>query len=244
MMWRIGGLVPALALLGAGTLPVPAGAQTACRQIQIATVRTAGPVTVTPLDAIAFPVPPAPATSTVVRQVLICPPGSPLLPAITPLPGVIGAPVLTAPIFAAPVVGTPVFETPVLETPAVVTEPIVTAPGAGPAPSRAAPIVVGAVPVDTVRDLATRGAAYDRMVVTVTGTATDVEPTVDGDGAPITAFRLEAQGTSVGVVVWGHPALRAGQPVRASGPFYVSTPFLAPSGQPWHNVIEADLLER
>lgn len=236
MTWRIGGLVLALALLGVGARPVSAVAQTACRQIQIATSRTASPVTVTPLDAIAFPVPLTPATSTVVRQVLICPPGSPLLPAISPVPIVIGTPVLGAPIFAAPV-----FEAPVFQIPAVVVGPAVTSPSA---PSPAAPAVVGAAPVDTVRDLATRSAAYDRMVVTVTGTAADVEPTVDLYGTPITAFRLEAQGTSIGVLVWGHPALRAGQPVRASGSFYASTPFLGPSGQPWHNVLQADFLER
>ncbi len=67
---------------------------------------------------------------------------------------------------------------------------------------------------------------------------------MDARGAPVTTFRLEAEGASVGVLVWGHPTLRAGETVRVNGPFYVSTPFVGASGNPWHNVIEADLLER
>jgi hypothetical protein len=238
MMHRIGALAVAAGLLSAGIAPV--SAQTACRQIQITTTRTSSPMTVTPLDAIAFPVPLTPATSTVVRQILVCPPGMTPLPVITPIFG--------TPIFSTPIFGAPLVETPVLGP--LVGVPVVDSPAA--APPRAAggavpssrPAIVGAVPEDTVRGLATQSARYDRMVVTVAGTAAAVEQATDLHGAPVTTFRLEAQGASVGVVVWGHAMVRAGETVRVSGPFYVSTPFFGPAGTPWHDVIEAELLER
>lgn len=240
MMQRIGALAVAVGLVGAAITPV--SAQTACQQIQITTTRMSSPVAVTPLDAIAFPVPLTPAASTIVRQILVCPPGTTLAPVITPVPVVIGAPV-----FGTPVFGSPVFDTPVVGVPSVAPAP---SPAASPLATGAAPpratgaTIVGAVPEDTVRGLATQGARYDRTVVTVAGTAAAVERTTDVRGTPVTTFRLEAQGTSVGVLVWGHPTLRAGETVRVNGPFYVSTPFVGPSGNPWHGVIEADLLER
>ena len=240
-MRRIGALAVAAGLFGAGVPSV--AAQTTCRFVQIATTRAASPVVVTPLDAIAFPVPPVPATSTVVRQIVVCPQVT--TPVITPVPAVIGSPV-----FGSPVFGLPVFETPIVEVPSLlVGQPdLSTAPAALPraagstAPSP--PAIVGAAPVDTVRDLATRSARYDRMGVTVVGTAAAVEQATDARGMPVTTFRLEAQGTSVGVVVWGHATVRNGETVRVSGPFYVSTPFTGASGAPWHDAIEADLLER
>jgi len=231
----IGALAAAAGLLGAGIAPV--SAQTACQQIQFTTMRTASPVAVTPLDTIAFPVPLTPATSTVVRQILVCPPGATLPPVITPVP-----------VFGTPVLGAPIFDTPVLGVPSFVISPTAPPAAAPPAADRVAapprPAVVGAVPEDTVRGLATQGARYDRTVVTVAGTAAAVEQTTDTHGAPVTTFHLEAQGAFVGVLVWGHPTLRAGDTVRVNGPFYVSTPFVGPSGNPWHNVIAADLLER
>ena len=240
MIQRIGALAVAAGLVGAGITPV--SAQTACQQIQITTTRTSSPVAVTPLDAIAFPVPLTPAASTIVRQILVCPPGATLPPVITPVPVVIGAPV-----FGTPVFGSPVFDTPVVGVPSLAPAPSPAASpplatGAAASPPR--PAMVGAVPEDTVQGLATQGARYDRTVVTVAGTAAAVEQTTDARGTPVTTFRLEAQGTSVGVLVWGHPTLRPGETVRVNGPFYVSTPFVGPSGNPWHDVIEADLLER
>ncbi len=233
------GVLAAAAVLAGGA--IPAGAQAACQQILITTTRTSSPIAVTPLDAIAFPVPPTPATATVTRQITVCPPGA-TLPVVTP-------PVL-------PVNGVPVFGTPVLEAPLVgpVVWPIVQS-GAGtaaPAPSGspsgvappAVPPMTGAVPEDTVARLAAQAPRFDRTVVTVVGTAAAVEQTADEQGSPLTIFRLEAEGRSVAVVVWGRSAVRAGERVRVSGPFYLSTPFAGPSGAPWHDVIEAELLER
>jgi hypothetical protein len=238
----IGAVAGALGLTG--TCVPAVSAQTACQQILITTTRTASPITATPLDAIAFPVPLTPATSTVVRQIVVCPAGSTPPPAIAPVPVVIGTPV-----FGAPVVDTPAFG-PVISVPAAApVTPFAPTPAALPRDTGAAapsppPAIVGVVPTDTVRGLATEGARYDRMVVTVAGTAAAVEQATDPHGAPFTLFRLEAQGASVGVVVWGHSMVRAGEAVRVSGPFYASTPFVGPSGIPWHSVIEADTLER
>lgn len=231
----IGALAVVSGLSGAAAVPV--SAQTACQQIQVTTTRTASPVAVTPLDAIAFPVPLTPAVSTVTREILVCPPGTTLPPA--PAPVLIGAPVS----------GTPVFETPVLApvvgVPYLPIQPAVPPAAAGtPASAPPPPAMVGAVPQDTVRALATQGARFDRVVVTVAGTAAAIAQATDARGAPITTFRLEAQGASVGVVVWGRAPVRAGETVRVSGPFYVSTPFVGSSGTPWHDAIEAELLER
>ncbi|HEV2280811.1 MAG TPA: hypothetical protein VGX75_00290 [bacterium] len=231
IVW-IGALAIALGLTGGGVPPV--SAQTACQQFQVTTTRTSSPIAVTPLDAIAFPVQPSPATATVVRQILVCPPGATPPPAITPVPLMIGTPIFGTPVIETPVL-VPVFGMPVSDSGA--------RPSAAPGPP-AAPPMVGAVPEDSVRALATQAARFDRTVVTVAGTATAVAPAADGRGTPITTFRLEAQGASVGVVVWGHATVRAGETVRVSGPFYVSTPFVGASGTPWHDVIEADLLER
>ena len=257
MTQRIGAtaLAAALAagLLAAGALPV--SAQTACQQIQFTTTRITNPITVTPLDAIAFPVQLTPQTSSIVRQILVCPPGAaplpnftPFPPVLTPVPGVIGAPVFISPVVVPSDTGLPVLGVPAVgSSPYVVSPPAAQSGAAAPAqaaPRPSAPAVVGTVPTDTVRDLATRSAAYDRTLVTVTGTAADVQQTTDVGGRAITAFRLEAQGASVDVVAWGHSSLQAGERLRVSGPFYVSTPFLGPSGMPWHNVIDAEILER
>lgn len=241
-MLLIGAVAGALGLTA--TLVPAVSAQTACQQIQITTTRTASPVTVTPLDAIAFPVPLTPATSTVVRQIVVCPAGSTPPPVITPVPVVIGTPVFGAPIVDSPALGTVIsVPTPGPATPSAPT-PAASAPEAGAAAPSPPPAMVGVVPKDTVRGLATQGAGYDRMVVTVSGTAAAVEQAADARGAPLTVFRLEAQGAAVGVVVWGHSTVRAGEAVRVSGPFYASTPFVGPSGIPWHGVIEAESLER
>jgi len=230
MLWIGAALAVAAGLTGAA----PVSAQTACQQIQIATTRTSSPISATPLDAIAFPVQLSPATATVVRQILVCPPGATPPPAIMPAPFVIGTPVFGVPALETPIFG-PAFGIPGPYSSA----PPLPAPGPG-----APPRMVGAAPADTVRALATQAARFDRTVVTVTGTAADVAPAADARGAPITTFRLEAQGASVGVVVWGRAVVRAGETVRVSGPFYTSTPFVGVSGTPWHDVIEADLLER
>jgi len=230
---RIGALAMTAGLIGAGAAAV--SAQTACRQIQITTTRTSSPIAVTPLDAIAFPVRPPAATATVIRQILVCPLGAPPPPAVTPVPVVIGAPVF----------GVPAIETPVFGPASALPVPDASAPPvAAPGPPAAPPPMVGAVPEDTVGALAAQAARFDRTVVTVTGTAAAVTSAADARGAPITTFRLDGQGASIGVVVWGHAAVRAGETVRVSGPFYVSTPFVGASGAPWHDVIEADLLER
>ena len=244
------GALVAAALLAAGGA-VPAGAQTACRQILITTTRTSSPIAVTPLDAIAFPVPLTPATTMVTRQITVCPPGA--VPLVVTPPGVIvnGTPVFGTPVFGAPVfvspLETPFLGTTVVDTPVVV--PVAPARQPGPwatgqpsAPRR--PAIAGTAPHDSVRDLATQPAQFDRTVVSVTGTATTVQRTTDASGAPVTTFRLEAGGTSVGVVAWGRAPITAGEAVRVSGPFYVSTPFADPAGSPWHNVIAADVLER
>lgn len=236
MVKRAFGALAAAAVLAAGGA-VPAGAQGTCRQILIATTRTSSPITVTPLDAIAFPVPLVPAAATVTRQITVCPPGA-TLPLVTPpAPFVIGVPVVGTPEFEVPIVGPVVL--PVIQ------------PGTGTAPPAppvaappAVPLVTGAVPNDTVAGLAAQAARFDRTVVTVTGTAAAVQQTADAQGSPLTVFRLEAGGRSVGVVAWGRSTVREGERVRVSGPFYLSTPFAGPSGAPWHDVIEADLLER
>ena len=232
----------ALTLFFLGGVPGPVSAQMVCQQTQITTTRTSTPIAVTPLDAIAFPVPLAPASTQVVRQIVVCPPGATPLPFFTPAPTVIGAPIFSTPVF-----GAPFFDTPIV-APAYAVPTVVPAaplygtprPTAPPGP----PVIVGAVPHDSVRDLATQGAGFDRMVVTVAGTAAAVADVTDVSGAPLTTFRLDAQGASVGVIVWGHARVRAGDSVRVSGPFYVSTPFVGPSGTPWHGVIEAQILER
>lgn len=236
MLWIGTAVAVAVGLTGAA----PVSAQTACQQIQIATTRTSSPIAVTPLDAIAFPVQLSPATATVVRQILVCPPGAAPPPAIMPAPLVIGTPVFGVPAFETPIFG-PAFGIPGPYPGA----PPLAAPGPGaPGPGRGAPPMVGAAPEDTVRALATQAARFDRTVVTVTGTAADVAPAADVRGAPITTFRLEAEGASVGVVVWGRATVRTGETVRVSGPFYTSTPFVGASGAPWHDVIAADVLER
>jgi hypothetical protein len=241
MMQRMAAVAAVCGLLGAGAPAV--SAQTACQQIQITTTRTASPGVVTPLDAIAFPVPLTPATSTVVRQILVCPPGSTLAPVFAPVPVVIGSPVAGSPVFETPVIGAPFFTVGSGNPPSAAAPAAPRGADGAAAPSRR-PVLVGTVPEDTVRGLATQGARYDRMVLTVAGTAAAVEETTDARGARLTTFRLDAEGTSVGVVLWGRPTVRAGEAVRVSGPFFLSTPFVGPSGNPWHNVIEADLLER
>lgn len=232
----------AVAVAVAGGAPA-VSAQTMCRQIQITTTRTATPIAVSPLDTIAFPVPPAPASSTFVRQVVVCPsPAGSLPPTFVPTPSIIGAPV-----FVSPVIGTPVFGTTVVDTPVVVPvgtygQPGPSAPGQPSAPQR--PVIAGAAPHESVRDLASQPAQFDRTVVSVTGTTAAVQRTTDASGAPVTTFRLEAAGTSVGVVAWGRMDVKAGEMVRVSGPFYVSTPFAGAAGGPWHDVIAADVVER
>lgn len=236
----IAALAVAVAVVGGA----PAvSAQTICRQIQITTTRTATPIAVTPLDTIAFPVPPAPASSTFVRQIVVCPsPAGSLPPTFAPTPSIIGTPV-----FVSPVIGTPVFGTPVVDTPAFVPVgtyglPGSSGPGQPSVPQRRA--IAGTAPSETVRDLATQPSQFDRTVVSVTGTAAAVQRTTDASGAPVTTFRLEAGGTSIGVVAWGRAGVQAGETVRVSGPFYVSTPFAGPAGGPWHDVIAADVVER
>lgn len=235
MRWRVGAFALALGLGLVSAIALPASAQIVCRQVLITTTRTASPIAVTPLDAIAFPVPLTPASSTVVRQIVICRSGTVLPPATRSVPSVIGAPFFGTPMFMTPIVSTPVFES----------APFGIDPSTTNLPASAHPeTVVGPMPADAVRDLAMRGGEHDRTVVTVTGTVADVKPTSDAHDRVITAFRLEAQGASIAVVVWGRPALRAGEMVRVTGPFYVSSPFTSVTGTPWHDVIAADTLER
>lgn len=238
MRRRITALVLSVAsLLAFGALP--ARAQVACRQVTTVITRTSSGFALTPLDAIAYPVIPTPGSLTVTRQVTIC-------PSVTVFPGVVPviAPVVPSIVFpvVAPaqiVVGTPtVFPDPS----AVPSSPARASPSISTGPS--GPAVVGRAPKDTVRDLAARSEEYDRQVVSVTGTVAAVEPGVDGGDRSITVFRLTAEGESINALVWGRPPLRVGEHVRVTGPFYASTPFAGPSGAPWHNVIEAEVLER
>ncbi len=222
--------------------PFPAWAQAMCQQITSVTTRTSSGFALTPLDAIAFPMMPAPGSLTVVRQVTICPsvtvpPGvvpviSPLVPGVFPTVFPVVAPTQI-------VIGAPgVFPDP----PAAPSSSTQTPPPISSRPSE--PAVVGRVPQDTVRDLAERSGAFDRQMVSVMGTVALVEPGIGPGSHPVTVFELAAAGASIRALVWGRPPLRAGDQVRVTGPFYVSTPFTGPSGAPWHNVIEAEVLER
>jgi len=239
--------IAALALTVIGLLSlsaVPAPAQTVCQEVVSVTTRTSSPLALTPLDAIAFPVAPVPASSTVVRRITICPAAVPPPTVVSPFTFPVIAPI--APVvspFVFPVIG-PV----VIGTSGGAVDPPSGAPSA-PAPSSiaprpAAPVIVGTVPRDTVRDLAEGSEQYDRMVVSVTGTVGVVQLGADGHGSQLTTFTLEAQGTSIGVLVWGRPVVRAGERVRVTGPFYVSTPFVGSAGDPWHDVVEAQVLAR
>ncbi|HKX18480.1 MAG TPA: hypothetical protein VJT33_10765 [bacterium] len=231
----------AVAVAVAGGAPA-VSAQSMCRQIQITTTRTATPIAVTPLDTIAFPAPLTPASLTLIRQIVVCPSAGGNLPSTVVAPSVIGTPV-----FVSPVIGTPVFGTTVVDSPIVVPvgtygQPGPPAAGQPSAPQR--PAIAGSAAPESVRDLATQPAKFDRSVVSVTGTAAAVQQAADASGAPVITFRLEAGGASVGVVAWGRAAVKAGETVRVSGPFYVSTPFSGPAGSPWHDVIAADVVER
>jgi hypothetical protein len=240
MMYRIGVLVLAAGIAAAG-LAVPAAAQMPCRQFQFTTTRVTNPIHVTPLDAIAFPTTLTPQpSSTVVRQAIVCPPGTMLPPGFVTRHGFFGGGVIGAPGF----VGAPSYYP--YEYPYNTGVPVGEAPSYGPSPHQESqhPPITGTIPTDTVPELAANGHAYDRALVTVTGTAASVEETFDSGGRAITAFRLEAQGAAVNVVVWGHVGVSTGEQVRVSGPFYVSSPFSGPGGRPYHNVIEAETLER
>ena len=249
MMHRIGVLALTAGIAAAG-VAVPAAAEMPCRQFQLTTTRVTNPIHVTPLDAIAFPTTLTPQpSSTVVRQAIVCPPGTMLSPgtALPPgfvrSPGFFGGGVIGAPGF----VGAPsYYPYGYPYAPSVTGIPAGEGPSYGPSlyqPSQHPP-VVGTVPADTVRELAAHGPSYDRALVTVSGTATNVQETFDAAGRPVTAFRLEAEGAAVDVVAWGHVGVTAGEHVRVSGPFYVSSPFSGPGGRPYHNVIEAQTLER
>jgi hypothetical protein len=234
MILRTGALATAVALGVWGALgnALAAFAQMNCQTVQTTTTQVTNPPTVTPLDAIAFPTTlrPQPGPS-VVRQTVICPPATTLPPGLLPPPAFIGAPaVLGAPVYAPPSGGMTGG-----------------GPGTGPAGAPLAPpypYAAGTVPKDTVRDLATRGAAYDRAVVTVNGTAGNVVQTTDAGGHPLTAFTLQAEGAAVDVVAWGRLNLAPGEPVRVSGPFYVSSPFQGAGGRSWHNVIDAQSVDQ
>jgi len=243
MMHRIGVLVLAAGIAASG-IAVPAAAQMSCQHFQFTTTRVTSPIHVTPLDAIAFPTTLTPQpSSTVVRQAIVCPPGTMLPPGFVRRSGFFGGGVVGAPGF----VSTPSYypyEYPY--APSVTDVPVGGASSYGSSPHHASehPPVTGTIPTDTVPELEANGAAYDRALVTVTGTAANVQETFDAGGRPITAFRLEAQGAAVNVVAWGRVGLGAGEQVRVSGPFYVSSPFSGPGGRPYHNVIEAQTLER
>ncbi len=215
----------------------PARAQVMCQQVTSVTTRTSSGFTLTPLDAIAFPVMPTPGSLTVVRQVTICPSVAPPSPApiISPsFPAVFPIAVPTQIVIGAPGI--------FLDPPAGPSSPTQTLPQISSRPSE--PAVIGRAPQDTVRDLAGRSGDYDRQVVSVTGTVAAVEPGIGPGGRSITVFEFAAGGASIRALVWGRPLLKAGDHVRVTGPFYVSTPFAGPSGTPWHNVIEAEALER
>lgn len=243
MMHRIGVLALTAGIAAAG-VAVPAAAEMPCQQFQLTTTRVTNPIHVTPLDAIAFPTTLTPQpSSTVVRQAIVCPRGTALPPGFVRRPGFFGGGVIGAPGF----VGAPsYYPYGYPYAPSATDIPVGGAPSYGPSLSQPSqiPPVVGTVPADTVRELAAHGPSYDRALVTVSGTATNVRETFDAAGRPVTAFRLEAEGAAIDVVAWGHVGVTAGDPVRVSGPFYVSSPFSGPGGRPYHNVIEAQTLER
>jgi hypothetical protein len=250
MLNRVGALV-LMTGLAAAAFALPAAAQTNCQTIQFTTTRVTNPITVTPLDAIAFPATLNPQTSTVVRQGVICPPVSTLpTPVVVVPPTFVGAPgLIGAPYYGYPYA--PYYPYAAPYYPYAVPSTIEIANGGPAAPSGRStyqvtsyPFLAGTVPADTVRDLAARSAAYDRMTVTVSGTAAEVHETSDAAGRPLTVFVLQGQGAAVNVVAWGHLGLAAGQQVRVSGPFYVSSPFTGPGGRPWHNVIEAQTVDQ
>jgi hypothetical protein len=239
---RIGALAVAVGLAAAGSV-LPAAGQTNCQTFQATTTRVTNPPTVTPLDAIAFPTTLTPHTQSVVQQAVICPSGARLAPGFMRRRGFPGTPG----VFGAPVYYGYPYEYPYgYPYPYGYSYPYdYSYPYAAPSVTGiSVPPVSGTAPTDTVRDLATRSAAYDRMLVTVSGTATNVIQTSDAAGRALTAFRLQAQGEAVDVVSWGRLGVTPGEQVRVSGPFYVSSPFQGPGGRPWHNVIEAQTVDR
>jgi hypothetical protein len=249
MIHRIVALAMAAGLAAAGTA-LPAAAQTPCQTMSFTTTRITNPITVTPLDAIAFPATLTPQTSSVLRQSVICPAGTVLpAPVVVMPPAFVGAPVfIEAPSYPYAYPYSPYPYAYPYGTPPANQISIGGQPGGPLGRSMyqvtGYPFSDGTVPTDTVRDLATRSAGYDRMLVTVTGTAANVQQTTDASGRPVTAFTLQAQGAAVNVVAWGVLAVAPGQQVRVTGPFYVSSPFTGPGGAPWHNVIEAQAVDR
>lgn len=247
MMKGVGALV-LMAGLAATAFAVPAAAQMNCQTISFTTTRVTNPITVTPLDAIAFPTTLTPQTQSVIRQGVICPPLTNL-----PAPMVVVPTNFSGGFFAAPFYGGYPYAYPYQPSypypTSSVTDMAIGGPAARPSGSSTYqvtgyPFSGGTLPTDTVRDLTARSAGYDRMLVTVSGVAANVQDTTDGSGRPLTTFVLQAQGSAVNVVAWGHAGVTAGQPVRVTGPFYVSSPFSGSGGRPWHNVIEAQSIDQ
>ncbi len=58
---------------------------------------------------------------------------------------------------------------------------------------------------------------YDGQAVSVVGTIQNYRERVSRAGNAYTTFRLEAEGVSVNVFIWGHQGLSNGQKVRVQG---------------------------
>jgi hypothetical protein len=243
-MYRMLAVALAAGLAASGTA-LPAAAQTNCQTVSVTTTRVTNPPTVTPLDAIAFPTILTPQTSSIVRQTIICPPVTTLPPGSLSPPGFATPGIVGAPVYYGYPYGSPYGYPYPAPAPTGVSIGGQGSPTSG-APAYGVsryPAVSGTVPNDTVRDLATRSAVYDRMLVTVAGSVANVRELTDAGGRPLTTFQLQAQGSTVDVVTWGRLALAPGNAVRVSGPFYLSSPFLGPGGRPWHNVIDAQTID-
>ncbi len=235
-------VLPAVGLLGLDALP--AAAQATCRQVTITSTVTSSGFARTPLDAIAFPVIPTPGALLTARQITVCPSvvvPQTVLPSVTPV-------VFPAPVFQAPAVF-PVPTGTIFGVPSVFSDPPAAPSPSGLMPPAASsrpagPAVVGRASHETVADLAGRSGDYDRQMVSVTGTVKAVKPAVAAGDHRVTVFELASGSAAVRCLVWGSLPLRPGAHVRVTGTFYTTTPYTGPSGAPWHNVIEAEVVRR
>lgn len=239
--WRSAAIGLAAVLAGWESLgAAPASAQAACSTTRIVTVqRVATGITPTILDAWAFKFPTARLvpSSVVVQKFVTCP-GVSTVPrvVVVPQPGIVPQ------VLAAPPAVT-VF-------PMVIDPPMPADPPGSPSSTahRASPAHLAAagppavVPRDTIRDLAADPQAFSRQTVTVTGVVKTYAARHEGQGVPPVLFELADGEASVLVAAWGPSDLRAGMPVRVTGPFYAAAPFPMPAGAGSRPVIEAQVV--
>ena len=193
----------------------PVLAQNSCQVVSVTV--TQGGFTPTPLDVWAFAtVAPLP-TTTMVRQIVVC-------PAVVLTPSVVASPSV---FFVDPPSSTNARESRASAR---------GTPSAGVA-------VPGIVPPVTVRDIAQRPEQFDRQVISLVGDAAGLRPSHDPRGMPYTEIRLENGGASVVAIAWGTPALHAGERIRVTGNFYARAPFALASDFPIRSVLEAELIE-